>query len=378
VAYSSQTFTATGGTAMEFPPADRSAMYDWSATGLPTGMSMSTGGVLSGTPTESGTYTVAVTLTDAENTSSYITQNFSLSVADAPLAFVTTTLTVVPGQSFTGQIVAQGGQAPYTVSLLAGSLPTGLTFDDGTISGTTTDAYGDYQFTVGVSDSQSTPATAQETFTVWVPPSSEASPDLSVSTTETQTTNWSGYVEQAVAAFTAVSGTFTVPSIPAAFGDSASTWIGIDGDSDDTLIQAGASEVESADGPVYQAWWDTLGSIGSPQLLPPQNVFDVSPGDTINVDIWGTGGGEWWVTVNDLTSGEGFADQVSYSGTDKTAEWITEGADGDPALFYNGTVTFSNLTASQSGSGMIDLSMVGPYGTSMTSTLTSSGFTTTN
>jgi hypothetical protein len=69
---------------------------------------------------------------------------------------------------------------------------------------------------------------------------------------------------------------------------------------------------------------------------------------------------------------------VSYSGTDKTAEWITEGADGDPALFYNGTVTFSNLTASQSGSGMIDLSMVGPYGTSMTSTLTSSGFTTTN
>lgn len=51
----SLTLTATGGT----PP------YTWSATGLPPGLSISSGGVISGTPTTAGTYNVTATATDS-------------------------------------------------------------------------------------------------------------------------------------------------------------------------------------------------------------------------------------------------------------------------------------------------------------------------
>ncbi|HEV2478120.1 MAG TPA: MBG domain-containing protein [Puia sp.] len=55
-AYSSVTFSASGGT----------APYTYSAAGLPPGMSINANtGVLSGTPTAAGTYSVAVTATDA-------------------------------------------------------------------------------------------------------------------------------------------------------------------------------------------------------------------------------------------------------------------------------------------------------------------------
>jgi hypothetical protein len=51
----SLTLTATGGT----------APYTWTASGLPTGLSISSGGVISGTPSTAGTYTVTVTATDS-------------------------------------------------------------------------------------------------------------------------------------------------------------------------------------------------------------------------------------------------------------------------------------------------------------------------
>jgi len=53
-AYSFQ-FTATGG----------QTPYSWSATGLPAGLTLSTGGLLSGTPTANGSFSVTVTVTDS-------------------------------------------------------------------------------------------------------------------------------------------------------------------------------------------------------------------------------------------------------------------------------------------------------------------------
>lgn len=41
--------------------------YSWVATGLPAGLSLSTGGVLSGTPTAGGNYNVTVRVTDSGN-----------------------------------------------------------------------------------------------------------------------------------------------------------------------------------------------------------------------------------------------------------------------------------------------------------------------
>lgn len=55
--YSPVTFTATGGA---FTPP-----YTWSATGLPSGLSVSSGGTLSGFPTQAGTYDFTLTMTDS-------------------------------------------------------------------------------------------------------------------------------------------------------------------------------------------------------------------------------------------------------------------------------------------------------------------------
>ena len=56
-AFTPVTFTATGGSF-------NYTSVTWSATGLPDGMTMSSGGILSGTPTTPGTYDFIVTLTD--------------------------------------------------------------------------------------------------------------------------------------------------------------------------------------------------------------------------------------------------------------------------------------------------------------------------
>jgi hypothetical protein len=60
-AYSTVQYSASGG--------PLSGTLSWSASGLPPGMSLSSTGSLSGTPTEVGTYEVAVTVTDANNLS---------------------------------------------------------------------------------------------------------------------------------------------------------------------------------------------------------------------------------------------------------------------------------------------------------------------
>lgn len=373
VAYTSVQFTVTGGT-----PGNTSSDYTWGATGLPSGMSMSSTGQLSGTPASQGNYTVAVTATDGFNASNHVTVDFPLHVGYAPLGFATPTLTANQGQSYTGHVVAQGGEVPYTMYRLSGSLPTGATFSNGTLTVPSTAAAGEYQITLGVTDSQTNAATAQETFTLWVAPSQTA-PDLNVTTTETLTnTNWSGYIEGASTAFTSISGTFNVPSIPTTTSESASTWVGIGGwNGDNNLIQAGVSENRVNGQTTDEAWWETIGSIGSSQLIPPQNQFTVSPGDTINVNVW-QNGGSWEATLDDVTSGQSFAAQITnYTGNDLTGEWITEGGGGNPAMFYNGSVNYSNLAASQAGSGMTDLSMNSSFGTSMASAISGSGFNTT-
>ena len=45
-----------------------SSSLSWSAAGLPNGLTLSSGGLLSGTPTLAGTYDFTITLTDASQT----------------------------------------------------------------------------------------------------------------------------------------------------------------------------------------------------------------------------------------------------------------------------------------------------------------------
>ena len=155
--------------------------YSWTITGLPAGLS-STGALISGTPTQSGTFTITVRINDSEATPVQVQVTLSLTINPAsstPLSI--TTSSPLPGGTLGSpypgtSITATGGTAPYTFSLASGSaLPQGLSISSGspsaTISGTPT-ATGTFQFTVNVQDSASSPATAHATFFITITGSS--------------------------------------------------------------------------------------------------------------------------------------------------------------------------------------------------------------
>ena len=148
------TLQATGGT----------PGYSWSlASGqLPTGLSLSSAGTLSGTPTAAGTYSFAARVTD--NGSPAQSQTTSLSLTIAVPALSITPLSFVSGQSGTAyraSLAATGGTPGYSWTLQSGALPSGLTLStNGVISGTPS-AAGISSFIVQVTDDGSPSQTAE-------------------------------------------------------------------------------------------------------------------------------------------------------------------------------------------------------------------------
>jgi hypothetical protein len=159
--YGPVTLAATGGV----------TPYSWSVTSgsLPPGLSLSTAGVISGTPTAHGTYGFTVTVSDSETPAMTASQPLSIVVKPAPLAVTTTSLPAAAGgQPYSATLAATGGIPPYSWSVTSGSLPPGLTLSTaGVISGTPHVA-GTYSFTVTVSDSESPAMTASATFSISV------------------------------------------------------------------------------------------------------------------------------------------------------------------------------------------------------------------
>jgi type II secretory pathway pseudopilin PulG len=130
VPYASVTFGATGG----------AGMNTWSATGLPNGLSLdATSGVLAGTPTQSGTFTVHVTVEDVFGDTAQRTYTL---VVNPPLTISAPVTSTLPswtvGRPYSTTISATGGTGTYQWSQTG--LPTGLSIDadSGVISGTPT------------------------------------------------------------------------------------------------------------------------------------------------------------------------------------------------------------------------------------------------
>jgi hypothetical protein len=159
-AYTPTTITAGGG----LPP------YTWSATGLPSGLSIAIAtGVISGTPTTvaGSPYSVVVTVTDSTGK----TSNMTYSLAVYPPLTITGPSSL-PANAYEGvafaptQFTASGGSGPgYTWSVNTyGALP-GLTMSSaGLLSGTPDGGFGPLAITVTVEDSVGDSAT--ETYMV--------------------------------------------------------------------------------------------------------------------------------------------------------------------------------------------------------------------
>jgi hypothetical protein len=141
----SQNLTASGGT----------APYTFSLTtgALPPGLTLSTAGLISGTPTGPNIFSFTVSATDARGLNSR--RSYSISITQVPLAISPSSLPDGKvGLVYRQKLSASGGAAPYAFAVSDGALPPGLTLDsDGGIGGTPT-TEGFFSFSVAVTDSR--------------------------------------------------------------------------------------------------------------------------------------------------------------------------------------------------------------------------------
>jgi hypothetical protein len=129
---------------------------------VPPGLTL-TNCTLTGTPTTAGPYTLNITATDSTTpTAGTVTGNVTVTVNPlAPLTLTGSLPNATLNVPYTQTITAQGGLAPYTYAITAGTLPPGITLDPatGVFSGTPT-APGASSFTLTATDSENPKQTA--------------------------------------------------------------------------------------------------------------------------------------------------------------------------------------------------------------------------
>jgi uncharacterized protein (TIGR03437 family) len=133
---------------------------------FPPGVSMAQNGVISGTPTSAGSYTLSVSVQDQQQGSAFM--RFALTVQPPPPVMITSSSPLpngTVGGSYSYTMTASGGTQPFSWGLV-GNLPPGLTLSSsGQITGTPT-AAGTSQFTVVVNDNAKMAAQAQFSITI--------------------------------------------------------------------------------------------------------------------------------------------------------------------------------------------------------------------
>lgn len=157
---SDPTVSATRGKPFSSPLAATGgvAPYTWRTTEQPPGgINLSSSGVLSGTPAESGTFAITVVVSDsATPTPNQRSAKLALVVGTGePLAIVTSSIgPFALGRDANSGLAATGGVTPATWSVVVGSLPPGLGLDaaTGRVSGVPKQA-GTFSVTVAATDS---------------------------------------------------------------------------------------------------------------------------------------------------------------------------------------------------------------------------------
>lgn len=143
--------------------------YTYKLTGrLPQGLAFDAG-TLSGTPTQTGTFPLTVSVTGADGKSA--SKALTLKVLAPALVIDTATLADgMEGVLYEQALAATGGEGTHSWSVTSGTLPAGVTLDatTGKLSGRPT-AQGDHAFTVKVADTTGHSATKAVTLKIHPP-----------------------------------------------------------------------------------------------------------------------------------------------------------------------------------------------------------------
>jgi hypothetical protein len=163
------------------------APYTWTTqVRLPAGLTLSSSGVISGTPIGLGTVTFGVQVADSFNPQQTANRTFSITVASA-LSITTTTLpSALQNSAYTQQLQNTGGTSPYTWLVTRGSLPPGLQMTTGGLLQGTPTLIESQNFDVTVTDSRGVSSTKTFTLAVDPPISNLSAPSIPATATATQ------------------------------------------------------------------------------------------------------------------------------------------------------------------------------------------------
>src|SRR5256714_5342231 len=112
--------------------------------------------------------------------------------------------------------------------------------------------------------------------------------------TNSTSTNWSGYAVTG-SRFTSVSSSWTEPTATCSGTAYSSFWVGLDGDTSNTVEQTGTDADCSGSTPQYYAWYEMY------PKFPVNLSQTVRPGDTMTASVTTDGRGNFTLTISDTT-----------------------------------------------------------------------------
>jgi hypothetical protein len=161
-------------------------------------------------------------------------------------------------------------------------------------------------------------------------------------------TNWSGYAVSGFGPYRSVSSSWTQPAVDCLRTPTgwSAFWVGLDGDTTNTVEQTGSEADCSSGTAVYYAWYEMY------PKYPVNYSNPVSAGDSFSASVTYTGRGNFQLTLSDTTKGwSQTTTQRLKSAKLGSAEAIAEApssSGGVLPLADFGTVGFSGLTVNGS------------------------------
>jgi hypothetical protein len=114
--------------------------------------------------------------------------------------------------------------------------------------------------------------------------------------TNSTSTNWSGYAVTG-SRYTTISAAWTEPTVTCSGTAYSSFWVGLDGDTSNTVEQTGTDADCSGSTPQYYAWYEMY------PKFPVNLSGTVRPGDKLTASVTTDGRGGFTLTIADTTQG---------------------------------------------------------------------------